>query len=83
MLPLSRLINLIYFAMIQNMKVEDRKKLDDALVRVGNPTAAWTSPVDVPTPKRRAPSWWRGDQAAAQSSIAAARSMGFTVMEQT
>lgn len=68
--------------MVQNMKTEDRKKLDDALVRVGNPTVSWSPPLEIPE-KRKVPSWWRGDAAAAQSSISAARSMGFTVMEQT
>lgn len=69
--------------MIQNMKIEDRKKLDDALRGVGSPLTPWEPAVAAPEPRRKAPSWWRGDQFAAQSSIAAARSMGFTVMEQT
>lgn len=65
------------------MDQEQRDELDRGLSLVGAPTNPWTTqeaPKTSSGPKP--PSWWRGDRAAAASTLAAARSMGFTVMEQ-
>lgn len=65
-LRFDRFLNLIYWWTIRFMSVDDRKKFDRAL----------TPPPDAVTGE---PSWWLGDEDAAQSGLALARSLGLPV----
>lgn len=65
------------------MDKEQQQNLDRTLTATGSNLSPWPAP-DLPKrPGRRPPPWWRGDAAATASNLAAARSMGFTIMEQT
>lgn len=44
-----------------------------------HPVTNGSSPVDAPSDAPKPPPWWPGDDAAAESSIEAARQMGFAV----
>lgn len=69
------------------MSKEDREKFDGLLHSFGqlllvDALRTEREKESLP-PGRKPPSWWRGEEYAAQSSIHAAKQMGFQVMEQT
>lgn len=69
------------------MSKEDREKFDALLARFNelllvDSLRREREAAELPA-GRRPPPWWKGDEFAAQSSIVAAKQMGFQVMEQT
>lgn len=74
MLSAPRTLNLAYYRIVSRLSSEDREKFDNLMVQMER------SPAPAGTPRgKQPPSWWKGDGAAAQSSIAAARELGFAV----
>ena len=68
-------MNLIYHRIVRHLSAEERQKIDDELTSYERPRVVMGGRAV------KVPSWWKGDAGAAQSSIAAARSLGFQVAE--
>lgn len=81
MLPLRRLLNLIYHWGLRNADADQRAEVDAALADAADLdlTAQPVEPEHVPgtAPRHiRPPSWWKGNRAAFRSSVAAAAQLG-------
>lgn len=76
-LELARFLNLVYYAHVRNLDQEKREEFDRLLKRVVEENK---DRVITPT-ARRAPSWFKGADGAAASSMEAARQMGFMIGE--
>lgn len=64
--------------MIRRMSDEDRANFDRTLENLQGFEERMNAPPDAPKPKK-VPSWWRGDEVAAASSMQAARDLGYVV----
>jgi hypothetical protein len=69
-LAADRFLNLVQHYFMTHLDEDGREKFTEALER--------SERVDLSPEKRKVPSWWKGDTAAAESSILAAKQLGLT-----
>lgn len=70
-LPLDRLFNLAYRLIVQSMDDDERRDFDQALAYADRQMADSSGAVE-----DDAPSWWRGEEAAYEDTMAVMGSMG-------
>lgn len=76
-LPAARYLNLIYFVITSNLDEKKRAEFESQLRSLELSMARRESPNG--ERKRKVPSWWKGEEAAHASNLAAARAHGYVV----